>query len=74
MDKQIILYVLIGLLTLGLLVMTFFPGVVYAVKDAGITGDSIEDLCSPPEGSEYTEESWKEHMSHHPNVYRECLE
>ena len=30
-----------------------------------------EDKCKAPEG--YTEEEWKEHMSHHPDQYKECL-
>ncbi len=30
------------------------------------------DKCKTPEG--YTDETWREHMSHHPDVYRECLE
>ncbi|MBI5466000.1 MAG: hypothetical protein HY974_01775 [Candidatus Kerfeldbacteria bacterium] len=28
--------------------------------------------CLPPAG--YTEESWREHMSHHPDEYRQCLD
>lgn len=28
--------------------------------------------CSPPPG--YTEESWREHMSHHPDQYKQCLD
>ena len=68
MDKKIILYILIGLLLIGLLILTFFPGIIQAWKDSG---KSVEDKCSPGPG--YTEESWKEHMSHHPNIYRECL-
>ena len=30
-----------------------------------------EDLCDAPEG--YTQEEWIEHMSHHPEQYKECL-
>lgn len=29
------------------------------------------DKCRTPEG--YTDEEWREHMSHHPSRYRECL-
>jgi len=29
------------------------------------------DPCVPPPG--YTEESWREHMGHHPDEYRQCL-
>ena len=68
MDKKIILYIIIGLLVLGLLVLTFFPGMIYAIKDSSSSG---EDKCTPGPG--YTEESWREHMSHHPNIYAECL-
>ena len=68
MDKQIILYVIIGILILGLLVLTFFPGIIQAVADSGKSG---LDKCKPAAG--YTEESWREHMGHHPNLYKECL-
>lgn len=68
MDKKIIIYVMAGLLILGLLLLTFYPGMIQAWKDSG---KSVEDKCKP--GSGYTEESWKEHMSHHPDIYKECL-
>lgn len=71
MDKRIILYVIVGLLILGIIVLTFFPGMIDAFKDSGITGNNVEDKCSPPSGQ--SEESWREHMSHHPNIYKECL-
>ncbi|MEM5802058.1 MAG: hypothetical protein QXQ18_01595 [Candidatus Aenigmatarchaeota archaeon] len=29
------------------------------------------NICATPPG--YTDESWKEHMSHHPNIYKDCL-
>ena len=69
MDKRIILYVIACLLIVGLLLLTFFPGINQAWKDSG---KGLEDKCSPESG--YTEESWREHMSHHPNIYKECLE
>jgi len=68
MDKKIILYIVIGILIFGLMIYTFFPGVVYAFRD---TGNSVADKCKPAAG--YTEESWREHMGHHPNIYQECL-
>ena len=68
MNKKIVLYVITGLLVLGLLIMTFFPGTIQALKDSG---KSIEDKCKPASG--YTKESWQEHMSHHPGIYKECL-
>lgn len=69
MDKNIIiLYIVVGVLIIGLLIMTFFPGTIQAWKDSG---KSVSEKCTPQPG--YTEESWKEHMSHHPNIYKECL-
>ena len=68
MNKNIIIYFVIGLLILGLLIMTFFPGKIYAWRDSKRAG---QDKCRS--GIGYTEESWKEHMSHHPNIYAECL-
>lgn len=71
MDKKIILYIIVGIVVFSLVVATIFPGVIHAIKDSGGTGSSIEDKCSPAPG--YTEESWREHMSHHPDIYKECL-
>lgn len=68
MNKKIILYTIVSILILGLLLLTFFPRITHALKDSG---SSSEDKCKPEPG--YTEESWREHMSHHPNIYRECL-
>jgi len=31
----------------------------------------LADKCAAPAG--YTDESWVEHMSHHPDRYAECL-
>lgn len=30
-----------------------------------------EDICATPPG--YTDESWRQHMSHHPDRYEQCL-
>ena len=72
MDKKIILYIIVGIIVLGLVIATIFPGMIHAIKDSQATGNSIEDKCSPAPG--YTEEAWREHMSHHPDIYNECLE
>ena len=70
MNKKLILYIISGLIILGLIILTIFPGAIHALKDSGST--SIKDKCAPGPG--YTEESWREHMSHHPGIYKECLE
>jgi len=67
-DKKIILYIILGLIVIGLLILTFFPGIITAWKDSGKSG---EDICKVGPG--YTEESWREHMSHHPEIYKDCL-
>ena len=68
--KLIAVYTVIALLVIALILLTFFPGMIYAINDAG---KAAEDKCSPPPGSSYTEQSWKEHMGHHPEIYKECL-
>ncbi|PIN89946.1 hypothetical protein COU60_02535 [Candidatus Pacearchaeota archaeon CG10_big_fil_rev_8_21_14_0_10_34_76] len=68
MNKKIILYIVLGIVSIGLLLLTLFPGIIYAISDAGSSGN---EKCNVQPG--YTEESWREHMSHHPNIYAECL-
>jgi len=68
MNKNIIIYAIAIILVLIILVLTFFPNMIHAFRDSGASG---EDKCAPPPGK--TEQEWKEHMSHHPNVYAECL-
>lgn len=76
-NLRVVLYVVIGLAILALLVFTFFPNMIYAFRDSGVAGngilseDSSGDKCTPPPGT--SEEAWREHMGHHPNIYAECL-
>ena len=65
---EIFVYILAGLLIIGLIVATFFPGTIRAWIDSGKSGNS---KCDVPAG--YTQEEWVEHMGHHPNIYAECL-
>ncbi len=69
MDKKILIYIIAGLLVLALVMITLFPGMIIALRDAGKSGS---DICKPGQG--YTEESWREHMSHHPDIYKDCLQ
>ena len=69
MSNKIILYAIVFILLALLISMTLFPGIIHAWKDSGKSG---EDKCKPAPG--YTEESWREHMSHHPDIYKECLQ
>ena len=68
MNKKIFLYIAVFLILIVILVFTFFPEIIKAWKDSGKSGG---DICKP--GSGYTEESWREHMGHHPDIYKDCL-
>jgi hypothetical protein len=68
MKKEIIIYIIAGLFILGLLIITLFPGIIQAWRDSG---KSADEKCKPAPG--YTEQEWREHMSHHPDIYKECL-
>ncbi|MBS3158459.1 hypothetical protein J4206_04185 [Candidatus Woesearchaeota archaeon] len=49
-------------------------GAVYVGSSAynkAIAAENPADKCAVPEG--YDEQSWKEHMSHHPDRYKGCL-
>jgi len=71
-NTKIILYVITTMIVIALLISTFFPGMVYAVRDAGAgSSGSNGDICKPRPG--YTEAEWRDHMSHHPSIYGECL-
>ena len=67
-NKEIIFYIILGFIIVGLIILTFFPGIINAIKDSGKIG---EDLCAHDPG--YTEEAWKEHMGYHPDIYKDCL-
>ena len=71
MENKIILYVILAIIIIGLLIITFFPNIIYTIRDSGQISTNGIDKCSPPAGQ--TEEAWQEHMSHHPDIYKECL-
>lgn len=49
----------------------------YAISPSASTlavegsGSLVQDKCTPQPG--YTEQEWREHMSHHSDIYKECL-
>lgn len=75
--EKIILYIALFVLIIGLAwsVTAMFK------SDAGaqhseqryqqFVQSELTDKCAVPQG--YTEEAWKEHMSHHPDRYEGCL-
>ncbi|MBI2543261.1 MAG: hypothetical protein HYW24_03685 [Candidatus Aenigmarchaeota archaeon] len=67
-----ILDVVIGLL----IVTSLFLGYqwyqeYYGESYRNALSSELDDKCSTPAG--YTNETWKEHMGHHPDRYAECL-
>jgi len=66
--EQIILIIAI-ILALLILAVLIFPKTNPITK---IFKSSDSDKCKTPEG--YTEQEWKEHMSHHPDLYKDCLQ
>jgi len=71
--EKIILY--------GLLIMVII-GVIFSISAFFSKGYTREEYnkfvsaegsnkCETPAG--YTDQEWKEHMSHHPDQYKECL-
>ncbi|MBI5332246.1 MAG: hypothetical protein HZB65_01610 [Candidatus Aenigmarchaeota archaeon] len=47
---------------------TFFYGSDY---QKALASENTDNICATPSG--YTDASWKDHMSHHPDRYAECL-
>ena len=36
-----------------------------------VSAQNPADICATPQG--YTDEQWRTHMSHHPDMYAQCL-
>ena len=72
-SENIILYVILGLVLIALVfsISTFFSKG-YSQQDYNkFVLAELEDKCQTPPG--YSDQEWKEHMSHHPDRYKECL-
>ena len=52
-------------------VYTYYQTYFGADYQRALASQNTNNICQVPPG--YTEESWREHMSHHPDMYRECL-
>ncbi len=74
-DRKILLQIIFGAVIIVLIVVSSFLGYQwyqnYSSYKKGVASE-LNDKCATPPG--YTDESWKEHMSHHPDRYKECLE
>ena len=71
--EKIILYGLLVVIVIGLVfsISTFFSkGYSQKEYDKFVSAEG-NNKCETPEG--YTDQEWKDHMSHHPDRYKECL-
>jgi len=71
--EKIILYGLLIVIIMGVVfsISTFFSRD-YSQKEYNkFVSAEGSDKCATPAG--YTDQEWKEHMSHHPERYKECL-
>ncbi|MDO8740731.1 MAG: hypothetical protein Q7J54_04150 [Candidatus Woesearchaeota archaeon] len=72
---QIILYAVMVILIAALMWSVFgltqknYFGSDY---NKAIQSQNKENICATPEG--YTDQEWIEHMGHHPDQYKECLD
>ncbi len=72
-QDKIISYVLLGLVLIAMVfsIGTFFSKGYSQEKYEKFVSAEGDDKCKTPSG--YTDKEWKDHMSHHPEQYKECL-
>ena len=71
MDKEKLTLVILVILVIGALSWVLYSAFDGAAYKKAINAENKNDICKAPEG--YTQEEWEEHMSHHPDRYKECL-
>ena len=71
---NIFLYLMLAVIIVGL-VWTAYGFFKQPYTDTqyqnALDSENILDICATPAG--YTDQEWKEHMSHHPDRYAQCL-
>ncbi len=63
--------VVIGFAAAAIIVLFIFSLNAAAMSGAAVSPKAANDKCAAPVG--YTNEQWREHMGHHPDIYAECL-
>lgn len=74
MKKEFLIYVLFAIVVLLLawtVYSSFSKPYTNEQYQKALVSENTADICATPSG--YTDEQWKEHMSHHPDRYKECL-
>lgn len=73
--KKLEVVIIATILLVALVMLVVSLGVIftdYTQKDYNeFISDEQGDKCQTPPG--YTDQEWREHMSHHPDRYIECL-
>lgn len=71
-QASIIIYAIIAVLVLtsSVLIYQWYQTHFGADYNKALQSE-LQDICATPPG--YTDETWREHMSHHPDRYKECL-
>jgi len=73
-QNDIVLYAVIGVVVfIGTLAVYFwYQNSYFGSNYQKALSSEQTDICATPPG--YSDESWREHMSHHPDRYKACLE
>ena len=73
-DKnKLFLYVLLGIVLIVLVISVYSmtAGTYSQEEYQRALQSQLPDKCETPPG--YTDQQWREHMSHHPDLYNECF-
>ncbi len=64
-------FVIIGMVAVSLFLGYQWYQKFYGTDYKKAVSSELNDKCATPPG--YTDDAWREHMSHHPDRYKECL-
>ena len=73
-DSNMLLYILIAaaVLAAAFSVYALISNNHYGQNyQKAMSAQNPNDICATPQG--YTDEQWRTHMGHHPDMYAECL-
>lgn len=65
------IYIVIALLLFIAVLSYFYYQKYYGESFQQALKSETDDICATP--PDYTDEQWKEHMSHHPERYQKCF-
>ena len=62
---------IICIVLFSIVAYTFVSGRYGTDYQKALSDEDPTDICKTPAG--YTDDEWKEHMSHHPDRYQQCF-